>query len=125
LTPGWTQPGQVPQFDSRDFLWIECKAANHDTPSGSKKILAESVRRLSTTHPNRGVFLIIAVGWKWMYFVWDPIGVIQGQQQLFIRASHNANIWFIDARIKAIQTAPSVNTVSGEIGPAHSMELEC
>jgi len=58
-------------------------------------------------------------------FVWDPIGVIQGQQQLFIRASHNANIWFIDARIKAIQTAPSVNTVSGEIGPAHSMELEC
>jgi hypothetical protein len=125
MTPGQTQPGQVPQFDSRDFLWIECKAASHDTPSGWKNVLAESVELLSIAHPNRGVFLIIAVGWKCMYFVWDPISFVQSQQQLFIRASHNANIWFIDARIKAIQMAPWVNTVSGEISPARSMELEC
>jgi hypothetical protein len=125
LTLGQTQPGQMPQFGSRDFLWIECKAASEDTPSGWKNVLAESVQRLSTAHPNRVVFLIIAVGWKCMYFVWDPTGAIQGQQQLFIRASHNANTWSIDPRIKAIQAAPWMNTVSGEISPAHSMELEC
>jgi hypothetical protein len=70
------------------------------------------------------VFLIIAVGWKCMYLCGTP-SALQGQQQLFIRASHNANTWFIDARIKAIQMAPWVNAVSGEISPAHSMELDC
>jgi len=125
LTPDQTQPGQMPQFGSRDFLWIECEAASEDKPAGWKNVLAESVERLSTAHPNRVVFLIIAVGWKCMYFLWDPTGAIQGQQKLFIRTSHNANAWSIDARIKAIQAAPWVNTVSGEISPAHSTELEC
>ncbi|KAF2188143.1 hypothetical protein K469DRAFT_748511 [Zopfia rhizophila CBS 207.26] len=125
LTPGQTQPGQAPQFTARDYLWIECKAASEDKPSGWKNVLAESVTRLSIAHSNRVVFLIIAVGWKCMYFVWDPNGTVQGQPQLFIRPSNNTQPWSVDARIKAVSAAPWVNTVTGEISHAHAMELEC
>ena len=117
--------GQVPQTQGRDFLWVECKAASHDKASGWKDVLNESVMRLAHAHSTRPLYLIIAVGWKCMYFVWDPTGAIQGHQQLFIHASHGANTWSIDAGIKAVHATPWVNTVSGEIGPAHSMELEC
>lgn len=103
LTPGQTQPGQVPQFNSRDYLWIECKAASEDRPSGWKNVLIEAATRLIVAHPNRVVFLIIAVGWKCMYFVWDPTGSIQGQRQLFLRPSNNAQPWMIDPRIKPVK----------------------
>lgn len=119
------QPGQMPPFDSRDYLWIVCKAASEDKPSGWKNVLAELVMRLSIANSDRVVFVIIAVGWKCMYFVWDPTGNIQGQQQLFIRPSNIVQPWSIDARIKAVQVAPWVNTVTGEISQAHAMELDC
>jgi hypothetical protein len=125
LTPTQTPPGQMTQYHSRDFLWIECKAAILNRPSGWKGLLAESAMRLSIAHSNRTVFLIIAIGWRCMYFVWDPTGAIQGQQMLFIRSSNGATTWYIDARIKAVHATTWVNPVSGEISPAHSMELEC
>lgn len=125
LTPGQMQPSHVPSFSSRDYLWIECKAADEDKPSGWKNVLAELVTRLSIAHSDRFMFVIVAIGWKCMYFVWDPTGSIRGQQQLFIRSSTNVQPWPVDARIKAVHAAPWVNTITGEISYAHAMELDC
>lgn len=73
-------PVPMPQVNSRDFLWIECKAAVHDVPSGWKTVIEEAVTRLSTAHPTRQVFLLIAVGWKWIFLLWDPSRTINQPQ---------------------------------------------
>jgi hypothetical protein len=62
----------VPQILARDILWVECKAPCHDTPGGWKELITEASNRLATAHPTRMVFLITAVGAKWMFFKWDP-----------------------------------------------------
>lgn len=48
LSPGPGQLGQMPQFTSRDFLWIECKAACQDKRFGWKDVLGEAAGRLRT-----------------------------------------------------------------------------
>ncbi|KAK4233454.1 hypothetical protein C8A03DRAFT_38832 [Achaetomium macrosporum] len=66
--------GAPPRTVSRDILWVECKAPNHDTPSGWKDLIEEASDRLVDAHPNRMLFLIVGIGLKWMIFKWDPIG---------------------------------------------------
>ncbi|KAK3934459.1 hypothetical protein QBC46DRAFT_413892 [Diplogelasinospora grovesii] len=78
------QPGQGQRAEERDVLWIECKAPNHDTPGEWKDAINEAVGRLAYAHPDRMVFLIIAIGLKWMPFVWNPelnIALATAQQQ--------------------------------------------
>ena|SRR5436305_502661 len=61
------------------------------------------------------VFLMIAVGWKCMFFVWDPVGIMQ-QRQLFVRSTSSNNYWMIDMRI---------NHATGEINIRSAMTLDC
>ncbi|KAI2618431.1 hypothetical protein GGR54DRAFT_605433 [Hypoxylon sp. NC1633] len=130
LTPGQTIAGQMPETSSRDHLWIECKAAKEDHPSGWKNVLMEAATRLQTAHPSRAIFLIVAVGWKCLYFVWDPSNAIVGQPQLFLRRANlsvgsSPRQWNIDTRNKAIGDTQWVNTVTGEITVSRAMELDC
>ncbi|KAK4095893.1 hypothetical protein N658DRAFT_502184 [Parathielavia hyrcaniae] len=66
---------QVPQIHRRDILWVECKAPNHDTPGQWNLLITEAAGRLREAHPTRNLFLITAVGLKWMFFKWDPANV--------------------------------------------------
>jgi len=94
-------PGQLdllPRINSRDFLWIECKAVMEDTPSRWKNALAEAATRLDTAHPTRAVFLIIAIGWKTINFLWDLTNDLQPPQrlQIYIRPVNYGQPWLID-----------------------------
>ncbi|KAJ2898297.1 uncharacterized protein MKZ38_004022 [Zalerion maritima] len=66
-------PGQPPQSNERDILWIECKAPSLDVPHEWNRVLNEAVGRLDVAHPTRRVYLILAIGLKWMPFLWDPV----------------------------------------------------
>jgi hypothetical protein len=124
LNPIPVPQGQVPQIEGRDFLWVECKAASHDKASGWKDVLNESVMQLAHEHSTRPLYLIIAVGWKCMLFLWDPIGIVQQQPQYQICSEDKTKQWAIDTRIKAIRSTPWVNMLSGEIIPRNAMELD-
>lgn len=125
LTPGPLQQNLPPQFASRDYLWIECKAAIEDNPSGWKRVLVEATTRLQTAHPDRTIFLIVAVGWKCIYFVWDPNGAIIGRPPLFVRSAVSAQTWRIDGRLKGIRNESWINVVTGEIHVSRAMVLDC
>jgi len=125
IFPG--QPDLLPRINSRDFLWIECKAATEDTPSGWKNALAEAATRLDTAHPTRAVFLIIAIGWKTVNLLWDPTNDLQPPQrpQIYIRPVNYGQPWLIDQRIKGIAGFSSVNAISGEFNPDRVLKLDC
>lgn len=94
-------PNFLPLIDSRDFLWIVCKAATENTPSGWRNALAEAATRLDNAHPDRIIHLIIAVGWKCAFFVWDPTNGLP-RPAIFIRPVSNQFPWLIDQRIKSL-----------------------
>lgn len=118
-------PVPMPQVNSRDFLWIECKAAVHDVPSGWKTVIEEAVTRLSTAHPTRQVFLLIAVGWKWIFLLWDPSRTINQPQLWIAPYNRTGQPWSIDPRITSVLSCPWVNTITGEILVEHAMTLDC
>jgi hypothetical protein len=125
LMPGQPQQNLPPQVNSRDFLWIECKPAIDDKPCGWKNVLGEATERLQTAHPTRSVYLMIAIGWRCLFFLWDPAGAIQ-QAQLFVRPSNsNRQPWMIDPRIKVPLNGPWVDLATGEIKLNRAMTLEC
>ncbi|USP74525.1 hypothetical protein yc1106_01799 [Curvularia clavata] len=123
------QPGQASSDRHyRDYLWVECKKATYDNPHGWKDVLHESIDRLAIAHANRMVFLIIAVGYKCMWFVWDPLNQLPAQPaqpQLFITRADGTGNWLIDARIKPAQPTAWINATTGEIVCGNAMELEC
>jgi len=69
-----------PTYQKRDYLWVECKKAALDRPSGWKDVLKGAVTHLSLVHANRDVFLIIAIGTKCMLLAWNPLNTIQQPQ---------------------------------------------
>jgi hypothetical protein len=93
------QPGQAPQSTSRDYLWIECKAADKDVPSGWKNVLNEAAERLATAHANRLIFLIVSIRWKCLYFCWDPNSQAA---PLIIYRLKSRQFWTLDPRIRAL-----------------------
>lgn len=120
------QPTQgPPQYQKRDYLWVECKAAKLDVPHGWRTVLDESVDRLSVAHPNQPVFLVIGVGYKCMWFVWDPLNQGPAQPQLYIQRANKTGTWLIDARIKAFQPTAWANLTTGELVCENATELEC
>ncbi|KAF2469879.1 uncharacterized protein BDR25DRAFT_227700, partial [Lindgomyces ingoldianus] len=56
---------------------VECKKAALDQPSGWKDVLKEAAICLNLAHPNRDVFLIIAIRTKCMLFAWNLFHTIQ------------------------------------------------
>ncbi|KAK3937052.1 hypothetical protein QBC46DRAFT_268412, partial [Diplogelasinospora grovesii] len=117
------QPGQGQRAEERDVLWIECKAPTRDRPGAWKDAIDEVVGRLAAAHPDRMVFLIIAVGLKWMPFVWNPelnIALATAQQQgqaqlaanlqaqvdqvspLRVVMSNRQEVWDLDPRLHMI-----------------------
>lgn len=79
-------PNQMPLSTERDCLWIICKPATEDNPYGWKEALRKAAERLNLVHPDRPVYLLIAIGWKCMFFVWDPMSeIVLSQPSLAIQ----------------------------------------
>jgi hypothetical protein len=114
----------LPYIESRDFLWIECKAATEDTPSGWKNALAEAATRLNIANSTRIVYLMIAVGGKCAFFLWDPINVLP-RPHIFISPVSDQQLWLVDRRIKAFINSTWVDPLSGEFNPTRALKLEC
>lgn len=110
--------------EPRDFLWIECKAATENTPFGWKNALAEAATRLGNTHPDRIIHLIIAVGWKCAFLVWDPSSGLS-RPAISIRLGSNQFPVLIDQRIKSLTAVNWVDHTSGEFDHTKAIELEC
>ncbi|KAK4139233.1 uncharacterized protein C8A04DRAFT_16051, partial [Dichotomopilus funicola] len=87
----------------RDVLWVKCRPAGDDTSRGWKELMEEAVNRLRVAHPQRNVYLILAVGTRWMVFEWAPVGSHgiyghgdghghgEGGKQLHIRAGSDGD----------------------------------
>ncbi|KAH6850966.1 hypothetical protein B0I37DRAFT_372885 [Chaetomium sp. MPI-CAGE-AT-0009] len=91
--------GQRPTAIERDILWIDCMAPAHLQPSGWHTLLGAAVERLASAHPNREVFMILAVGMEWMPFMWDPINPLSAGQTLQLLKDDN-QLWDdVDPRI--------------------------
>jgi hypothetical protein len=67
---------------------------------------------------------MIAVGWKCMFFVWDPVSTMQ-QKQLFVRPADNGQPWPIDPRVKVPIYGLWFDPATGEICPNNAMTLDC
>jgi hypothetical protein len=60
-------------YHRHDHLFVENKAAEHDIPSGWKILLQEATSRLKSICANvHDVYLICAIGLRYMIFYWDP-----------------------------------------------------
>ncbi|AEO60427.1 hypothetical protein MYCTH_2309625 [Thermothelomyces thermophilus ATCC 42464] len=107
--------GQRPTAIERDILWIECKAPTHLKPHGWHNVLGEAVTRLNAAHPDREVFLILAIGMKWMPFMWDPFNPFPRGQGLKM-LKDNGQPWDdeIDGRIRPVNM-PNQRHVNGRI----------
>lgn len=116
--------GQMVTLRHRDGLWVECKAANKDNPSGWRNLMNETVVRLNNSHPTRQLFLIFAIGIKAMVFLWDPVTPrVPGAAGLFIRG--RGRVWTLDPRIRHINLSQWHNPVTQEVDPSQALDLDC
>lgn len=95
------QPGAPPTAATeRDILWVECKAPDMDQPNEWNRVLSQVVVRLNSAHPTRMVYVILAIGLKWMPFIWDPQGSLNLQMRSLVVLKHNRrDTWSVDSRI--------------------------
>ncbi|KAK4150232.1 hypothetical protein C8A00DRAFT_37182 [Chaetomidium leptoderma] len=106
--------GGPPVTVSRDILWVECKAPNHDTPNGWKNLIEQASTRLAAAHPNRMLFVISGIGLKWMIFKWDPIaGATAGAtaSPLQVLASNPGQAWTLRPELRYDPTVPGQSHV--------------
>lgn len=97
------QQGLTPLVAERDVLWIECKAPNLNAPYGWKTVLFDAVDRLAVAYDTRRVYLILAVGLRWLPFLWDP-AVVQNPP-LHILDNNGAERWAVDPRVHPVPQA--------------------
>ncbi|KAK4221289.1 hypothetical protein QBC38DRAFT_461643 [Podospora fimiseda] len=89
------QPGVVAGTNQmkRDILWIECKAPILNFPAGWHDALTEATDRLAGAHPNRMLYLILAIGAQWLPFVWDPTTPPLPAAQRLTFLNHDGTTW--------------------------------
>ncbi|CAM1502300.1 Fc.00g042840.m01.CDS01 [Cosmosporella sp. VM-42] len=97
-------PGFPPSVSQRDILWIECKQPRLTNPGGWKLVMSEIVDRLSASHQHGKVYVILAVGLKWMPFLWDPVPPLMNPAggPLHILKANNQEAWPVDPRMHMI-----------------------
>ncbi|KAG7290356.1 hypothetical protein NEMBOFW57_000356 [Staphylotrichum longicolle] len=103
LNPPQAAPlGAQPVVVTRDILWVECKAPSHDSPGKWKDLIEQTQTRLRAAHPGRMLYVIFAVGLKWMVLKWDP--TTPNPHHLQVLGS-NANVaWTLDVNLHYDQT---------------------
>jgi hypothetical protein len=97
------QPGAAEV--SRDVLWVECKAPSLHKPHGWNMVMREAIDRLEVAHPNRNIFLILAIGIEWMMFEWDPNPNLPVSPLYILPYNPSDRPWNVDARIRIVAAA--------------------
>lgn len=87
----------------RDILWVECKAPARDQGGVWKAVLNEATERLSQAYSTRSIWLIVASGFEWMVFYWDPSAV--RAQPLQVQSADGQVLWTLDSRINVAPVA--------------------
>ncbi|KAI1299570.1 hypothetical protein F5Y03DRAFT_408736 [Xylaria venustula] len=96
----------------RDVLWIECKPPTHDVPDRWDVAVKEVVVRLGQAHPNRVVYVLFAVGIKWLMFRWDPT-VRRTALPLEMLKTNQQGTWTLDTRLHHIPGEKYVRQAGG------------
>jgi hypothetical protein len=96
----------------RDVLWVECKAANHDTPVGWRDLTEQASARLAAVHPDRVAFVIFTIGLKWRIFKGDPMASANASPLQVILADKQVENWtLISPQPRYDPTIPSQSHV--------------
>jgi hypothetical protein len=105
FTPGL--PPQPSRFIGRDYLWVECKASQDTAPSAWKTAINEATQRLAVSHPARAVGVLVALGIRVLFFVWDPANQtsILHNSPLYIRGHFGPTRWDLH---RALKPAPGI-----------------
>lgn len=93
----------------RDILWVECKAPCHDNPGTWKRVIEEATERLKSAHPDRNVWLIMAIGLKWMVFYWDPRHPRTTPFLMGVMMYDGSSGWTVDPDIRLPPQPPQPN----------------
>ncbi|GAB1317465.1 hypothetical protein MFIFM68171_07675 [Madurella fahalii] len=102
------RPGSRPTADSSDIFWVECAASDElANPSGWSDLMRRAVNRLDVEYPAHRLFVIVAIGLRWMPFLWDPVeSVVDGGLTLLWRQSSCGDDGYkIDHRIQMASSA--------------------
>lgn len=68
--------GVPPRFEESDIVWVECAAVEKMWERKAwRDVMRVAVERLERRNEKLGerVLVVLAVGWRWLVFVWDPI----------------------------------------------------
>ena len=105
------QPGAdgLLRSSKRDVLWVECKAPKHDNPAMWRTVIDEGTQRLKSAHPDRNVWLIVAIGLKWMLFYWDPTNAATNPFPMAIMMYDNTGGWTVDPGLRPPPLPPAIN----------------
>ena len=72
--------------------------------NGWENVLGEIVSRQNSAYPLRRVYLILAIGLKWMPFLWDPEAPLNpAGSPLYIQMANGQGSWPVDPRIHNLQ----------------------
>jgi hypothetical protein len=88
--------------------------------------MEEAVKRVEFAHPNRMLYLILAVGLNWMIFQWIPV-IQRTAPPLKITMYNQRDAWNVDARIFPVGAEPYIvagqnGQASVDIRQAHSLD---
>jgi hypothetical protein len=95
-----------PKCDEIDIAWVECAAPNRGKEAaGWRDLMGQAVHLLGVKHPAERILLILAVGFKWMPFWWDPVTVEprdSGMGSLLMQGGGGGETWPVDSRVSSI-----------------------
>ncbi|RMD39481.1 hypothetical protein DV735_g5637, partial [Chaetothyriales sp. CBS 134920] len=95
------QQQREPKLAERDIAFIKCKAASEDVPNGWHSAIREAVKRLETAHAMRKIYLIIAIGLRWLPFLWDPTTPLDSPLKVLKKNQRDG--WLVDRRLRPIE----------------------
>lgn len=101
-------PGMPPKCDEVDIAWVECAAPNRGKEAaGWRDLMGQAVHLLGVMHPAERILLILAMGFKWMPFWWDPVtveprGSGMGSCSLLMQGDGEGETWPVDSRVSLI-----------------------
>ncbi|KAH7308991.1 hypothetical protein B0I35DRAFT_463864 [Stachybotrys elegans] len=124
LAPG--PSGTLANDVERDYIWVECKAPSRDEPFEWKGAFDEAARRLDVAYRDREMFVIVAIGLKYIKLYWD------GPRKLPLPGCKilgwRADRWALDDRFKApvglLRLSPYVNQATGDIDTSRALSLD-
>lgn len=111
--------GAVPGVRTRDYLRINCAPASGDIHFAWSMAIAKTVKIQLQQQPAQDIFLCVAIGEFFMFFIWDLNR--SGEQGMWIQVQGSRH--HFDSRLRPFTTEPWLNVETGEINPLCAMSF--